>query len=122
MKNIYMGVVVPLAILLPISVAALQLKQLNTVARIILGYLLTSAVVSLAASAMISNRMNNLPVSHIYTVVEFFFFTFFYRSLLPGKKTITALQVCFLVACILNTVYVQDLYQFNSLHGRSKRW
>jgi hypothetical protein len=114
MKNVYMGVVVPLAILLPVMMAAWKLKQLNAVARIILAYLLTSAVVSLAASAMIWNRMNNLPVSHLYTVVEFFFFTFFYRSLLQGKKTITVIQVCFLLACILNTLFVQDLYQFNS--------
>lgn len=109
-----MGVVVPLAILLPIVVAVWRLRQLNAVARIILTYLLTSCVVSLAASAMIWNRMVNLPVSHIYTVVEFFFFTFFYRSLLQGKKTITVIQVCFLIACVLNTIFVQDLYQFNS--------
>jgi len=59
----------------------------------------------------------NLPVLHVYTVVEFSWITWFYYvampSYLPRKVAIGAIIV-FAVAALLNTIYLQPVTQFNT--------
>lgn len=114
MKNIYMGVVVPLTIILPVFVALIRFRHLPRQGKVILFYLLMSSIVNIAATTLAKQKMNNLPLSHIYTFIEFIFLAEFYKIVLGEKKLITGLQLFFLLACVLNTIFFQDIYKFNS--------
>lgn len=115
MKNIFVGVVVPYSLLLPILIALLHFRQLNKAAKVIFTYLICSGLVSLLSTYIVRYlHVNNLPLFHIYTLIEFILLTEFYKQLLPFRKTITIVQICFFFACVINSVFVQSIYQFNS--------
>ncbi|MEP6677393.1 MAG: hypothetical protein ABJA78_19690 [Ferruginibacter sp.] len=117
MSHLYLKVIVPLAVLLPLLFGLIVKKNWDATARIIFIYLLVSGVVNEVATVMSQHRINNLPLLHIYTVFEFISFSFFYKKVFDeGRKTnrFLILQISFVILCILNAVFLQSIYSFNS--------
>jgi len=118
MNAIFMGVIVPLSILLPLFLGFYRFSVLERPGRILLWYLVVAAAVSLAARIIASElHLNNMPLLHIFTVIEFYLLLLFYRELLfTGKVPLffNLLPLLFLVACCLNAYYLQSIYTYNS--------
>lgn len=114
----FMQFTVPLSILLPIFLGLVKYAKLHQSARIVLLYVIVSAVFN-GFSIIISKygHMNNMPVVHVYTVVEVLIIITYYKALLePRKKNNLYLfiAIAFTVLSIINVLFFQSIYLYNS--------
>lgn len=114
---IYMGIVVPASILLPLSLATIKYNRLTIELKSISWFLFASAFSNIIGTILGFNNINNMPVMHVYTFVEFALLALFYKKLLntqQSDKIINWLIPSFLVICVINVLYIQDLYTYNT--------
>jgi hypothetical protein len=118
MEVTFMGVIVPLSILLPLFLGIFKYQVLTPSARLILLYLVVSGIINLTATIIARvYHSNNLPLLHILTVMELYILVLFYQQLLFGGRVpamFRILPLIFLAACVFNAVYFQDIYTYNS--------
>jgi hypothetical protein len=116
-SKIFMAVIVPLSILLPISIGLMNYRQLSVSAKLIHWYLIVSALFTGASLLLSKYHQNSMPVSHLFTVVELAIIVLFYKKLMDvGKKSNMYYHVIvvFAVICILNALFFQSIYTYNS--------
>lgn len=112
---LYTGEIVPAITWLPIIVAICLYRNITQPMKAILLYLCVAVVFNYAAT--ISSHSNNLPLLHIYTVVELLLVIRFYFLILPDKrmkKAVIILSILFSSWAIINSLLVQNIYGFNS--------
>jgi hypothetical protein len=117
MDTFYMGWLVPYSIAIPLFIAVLKYKYLSDTARIIFYYLIVSVIFTIIGYILRHTIQNNLPLLHIYTVVEFFILTEFFKKAINEKnssKILTVVQIVFTLACIANVFFLQSLFTYNS--------
>jgi hypothetical protein len=118
MNTFFMGVIVPLSILLPLFFGFYNFRELMPPAKKILWYLLVAGLVNLLGSVLAKiMHVNNLPLLHIFTAMEFYLLLQFYQQLFfTGRVPLTfrLLPLFFLAACIINAVFFQSIYTYNS--------
>jgi len=117
MRLIYLSVIVPASILLPIIAGVWRYRQLPGSARLILAYLVVAGIVDVAATLLADRRINNMPLLHMYTVVEFIMILTFYYHLLTGKIKIAIrwMMPLFLLLCIVYALFIGTIYKYNVL-------
>jgi len=111
----YQGLIVPLSILIPITVAAIYYKYLCRAVHILLLYLLASGIINL--TAIIQSSTNNHPLLHLYTIVEFVLLMIYFRRIDKGtslQRLSNMLLVFFPLLCIINVLFFQSQYSFNT--------
>ncbi|MFA6059420.1 MAG: hypothetical protein WC756_14535 [Taibaiella sp.] len=116
MHAVYMRVIVPALIILPIIVAISRRKYWGLPEKAILVYLLISAFFNTLATFLSARGINNLPLLHLYTVLEFISVTsFFYFSTnrKKDKQVIKVLWFAFPLLTIANVVYLNSIYLYN---------
>jgi len=116
MITTYMGVVVPSAILIPVSVGAQRYNKLKA-SRFLFLYLLIGGIINLWAIILARKGVNNLPLLHAYTVLEFLVVTLFYKKILANKlisQVLTTLLFLFPAWAILNWLFFQNMHTYNS--------
>src|ERR1700750_1034980 len=109
-KFIYMGLIVPASVLIPISFAATRYKRIDRPLLLIFYYLLLDGFVDLLALVLADARINNLPLLHLFTILEFLLLSFFYIKILkePLAHTIIKfLMVIFPLICVINFIFFQ---------------
>lgn len=114
----FIGVIVPLAVLLPIIIALLKWRHLPAEAKCIFWYLVITAVIGFAA-AIIGKVLhkNNLPLVHILTAVEMIIFIHYYSLLFGEQKAnlkYRILALSFVLFCIINALAIQNIYSYSS--------
>jgi hypothetical protein len=116
-KNLLMGYIVPLSILLPIGIFAWNYKKSPKSLKYLFYFLLCSGSINLIALLVIRKGMSNLPLLHLYTVVEAVFFLLYFKSIFiqnAVKRWLSALIILFPVICILNAIFLQNIFTFNT--------
>lgn len=118
MNAVFMGVIVPLSILLPIFIGMYQYRLLPVYAKFVLLYLIVSGLINTTATVMAKvYHANNLPLTHLLAVMEFLILALFYGRLLYKEKATLSFQLLplfFFVACVVNTLFFQSIFTFNS--------
>ncbi|GAA3982096.1 hypothetical protein [Mucilaginibacter dorajii] len=112
-----MGLIVPVSVLIPISVAVVKYRQVDRVLLLIFYYLLLDGAVDLFAIILADHAVNNLPLLHIYTILEFLLLSFFYIKILKdplARNIIKFLMVLFPLICIINFTFFQSIFRFNT--------
>lgn len=107
--------IVPLSILIPIFFAILNFKQAKANARLIFYYLVTSGLINLVAITVM--KKNNLPLLHLYTIVEAVLILSYFRTLFIQpqiKKILTYIIILFPVLCVLNFTFLQSIHTYNT--------
>jgi hypothetical protein len=117
-SKIFMAVIVPLSILLPLFIGAIKYRQLSGEAKLIYWYLVISAIFTVL-SLLIARfyHKNTMPVTHLFTLIESGFILFFYKTLLGVEKrnhSYIYLFLAFTIACIINAFFFQSIYTYNS--------
>jgi hypothetical protein len=113
-----MGVIVPFSILLPIVIGMIKYKVLSGSAKLLLLYLIISALFT--GIALLVGRyyhMNNMPVTHLFTIIEFVILVAYYRKISEPvrKNSFYYLLIClFVLLCIVNALFFQSIYTYNS--------
>lgn len=116
--KIFMAVIVPLSILLPLFIGTIKYRKLSGASKLTYWYLIISALFT-SLSLLISRyyHKNNMPVSHLFTLVELGFILFIYKSLLQVNKKTNSyilMMAAFTVICLLNAIFFQSIYTYNS--------
>ncbi len=113
-----MAYVVPLFVLIPLGIGLRNYPRLQMHGKLIVLYLCCSAIASAIAALLGMNNINNMPVFHIFTMVEFVVLTLFFRQLAESgiwRSTISVLGVLFILFGILNCLFIQPIFTYNSL-------
>jgi hypothetical protein len=114
---LYMGVIVPASVIIPIAFAIVKYRHINKPLSIIFWYLLFAGVVNACAAFLAFRHINNLPLLHVYTIAEFLFLSlFFYRftGRPPLRQLILGCLLLFPLYGIVNFIFIQGLHVFNS--------
>jgi hypothetical protein len=116
--KIFATVIVPLSILLPLCIGIIKYRQLSGAAKLVHWYLIISALFT-GMSLLISRHYhkNSMPVTHLFTLIEFGMITFFYRSLFGTEKKnnlYNYILLVFAVVCVTNALFFQSIYTYNS--------
>jgi hypothetical protein len=117
MLKLYIGIIIPLSILIPLIVALYRYHQLPAPAKSIFHYLVFSGVINCIAIIMARNGINNLPLLHLYTMAEFVLLTIFYRQVFSRRIErlfYPYLAAIFAVFCIVNAVFFQPVFSYNT--------
>ncbi|MDQ7949029.1 MAG: hypothetical protein REI78_09900 [Pedobacter sp.] len=113
----FLTYIVPLSILLPILLACYHYKAANTGEKLLFFYLVISGLINLTALILIFNHKKNMPLLHLYTIVEAAFLLSYFRTLFVQpliKKILTAIIIAFTILCILNFAFLQGAFAFNT--------
>jgi hypothetical protein len=114
----FMVVIAPLSILPPIVFAFLRWRYLKANDKMLLWYLLMSALINTIGT--IVGRVfhqNNMPLVHILTVLEILILLQFYNQLLAhsSKKILYGVVgVTFALLCVVNAIFFQYIYAYCS--------
>lgn len=105
------------SILLPLSIAVVRFKDLGREMKILALLLGFGAITELSANILANNKINNLPILHLYSVVEFSLLFTIYYSFFQGliSRRVYRLGIAgFLTLAIINVVLFQGLQAFNT--------
>ena len=107
--------IVPFSILFPILFGLLNFKEAKTGSRLLLYYLIASGLINLVAMTIF--KRNNLPLLHLYTIVEAVLILSYLRTLFIEnliKKILLCTIFIFPIFCVLNFTFLQSINTFNT--------
>lgn len=112
-----MDLLAPAFILVPVFTAVVHYRYLTAGARFLFVYLLFDALVSIASSALAYHHLPNMPLYHFATMVDTVLLLYFFSMVFAGKHWAAFLKlamVVFPLLAVLNILFVQPLFSFNS--------
>lgn len=81
-------------------------------------FLILGFIVQISMLVLYMQRFNNLPFVHLYTLLEFIFLSLFYKNILQKetflKKYFTVFIISISILIVLNSIFLQNIYTFNS--------
>lgn len=116
-SHLYMGTIVPCAIALPLATAIYKYRHLHAPVKVFALYLLLNGLCNFVADALAGRDINNLPLLHVYTPVEFALLLLYYRGIMGnvGIARYTYIIVALFTGfCIINSLLLQSIYRYNS--------
>lgn len=116
-RYILQAVIVPFSILIPMAIGLIYYKKAKPEFRLLLYYLIVSGLINLAAIILQSYRVTNLPLLHLYTMVETVFILSYFHKIFKDtfiKKVLLFFIFLFPILCILNFIFLQSIYSFNT--------
>jgi hypothetical protein len=116
MSHLFIGVIAPCTILVPVIIAIIKYAKLPLTVKHVFYYLLCSGGINLAAIILSNRGINNLPLLHLLTLFELYFLLTFYSVLFEDR---TAVLIKYgrgitMLASLANSVWLQSIYTFNS--------
>jgi hypothetical protein len=114
---VYSQIIVPASILIPIGVAISRFREIPAYAKWLLSFLVMSAIINTIGTILALNDRHNLWLLHVYTILESFLLLYYFK-LIISNKTINIIIRCLLLAfplfCVINFLFLQSLYSFNT--------
>jgi len=107
---LFLGIIVPLSILIPILFCIPKYKIAKVESRLLFYYLIISGLVNLAALILRNYHLTNLPLLHLYTAIEAVFILGYFRCIFEDaviKKALGAVMIIFPILCCLNFIFLQ---------------
>jgi hypothetical protein len=117
MKYLYVTLIVPASVILPIGAGLFKRVYHNRSISMLFFYLIFVVLTGIAALITVKHNINNLPLLHLYTVAEFLFILRYFQLIFNTPnivRFIKMLMIVFPVLAILNFIFVQNIYSFNS--------
>lgn len=113
----FLTYIVPLSILIPILTGLLNYKNLQISGKFVFYYLVASGLINLAAILLVAFRMTNLPLLHLYTIVEAVLLLSYFRTIFTNhliKNFLLYIIIIFPLLCIINFTFIQSIFTFNT--------
>ncbi|QEC77567.1 hypothetical protein [Mucilaginibacter ginsenosidivorax] len=116
MKHIYVTVLVPATVLVPIGVGLIKTVYKDVPSKTMLLYLLFAGITDVVERILGVHHVNNLPLLHFYTIVEYLFIVRYFQLILntSSSKLFKISLIAFPVLSILDFIFIQDIHQYNS--------
>lgn len=104
-------------VLLPLVVAIAKYRYFSNSFKILTLHLLVVSLFSAVSGALYFFKKNNLPLLHLYTVVELITITWFYSSIHAKwpKIFLLLLLLAFIILAMVDGCYIEGWFQFNTL-------
>ncbi len=112
-----LGNISSLLILVPVLFSIAKYKLLNKIQVRLCYLLILVLIVEIISNVLWHKKINNLPVFHFYAIIEFILIINIYRTVLSkmfSKKFFFFLGLGFIAFGIINTIFFQSLFTFNS--------
>ncbi|EZH75019.1 hypothetical protein ATO12_09830 [Aquimarina atlantica] len=109
--------VASLILLAPLVILFFRFNALSLIQKKLSFIVILTVLVEIISWSLWYKKINNLPVYHFFTVIQFLLIVNIYRGALSqtfSKKFFTSLSIGFVVFAIINIVFFQDLLTFNS--------
>ncbi len=116
-QYLFMNVIAPSIILLPLLIAMIKLKLLPREARRLFVYLVVDAMVSVTSSVLARYNVPNTPLYHLATIVQTVLILYFFYLVLQKKAVSVFVKwamFLFPVTGIANSIWLQPMLEFNS--------
>ena len=113
----YRQIIVPASILIPIIIVISRPGRIPAYAKWLLIYLVIAAIVNTTAIILTWNRVHNLWLLHIYTILESFLLLYYFKLIIINKSVNLIIRVllwAFPLFCIINFLFLQSFYNFNT--------
>ncbi len=107
----------PWIIFAPTVIGLINYKKYSKEFKIVTFYLILSVIVQIISFILWLNRINNYPILHIYTILEFLVLIAFYFIQQKGfwpSKLYKILAVVFTILSICNSIWVENIYTYNT--------
>lgn len=117
MTIVYFDYIVPATVLIPIAVLIPKLGKSPAYIKWLFFYLVISAITNVISIITARYDIPNLWLTHIYTSLESFILLCFFRLIIKKttiRNVITVLIILFPLFCILNFLFLQSFYDFNT--------
>lgn len=101
----------------PLLLSLIDVRSYPKELKIIPIHLTAIAILGVYGAVLWVQKTNNLPILHVYTMIEFSTITLFYQVIF--KETVPRhwfliLISCFIVFCLINALYIQSWQIFNT--------
>ena len=109
--------VVPATIIIPIFLAVKRYQHLRPSLKLLCWYLFSAGLTNVITAIYAFRKANNMPIMHLYTVIEFSFLVGFFRRTFVGeelKKRVTFLVPLFALFALVNVLFVQGIFAYNT--------
>ncbi len=117
LKYIFHSIIVPCSILIPIFLFIPKFKIAPKEFKVLFYFLLLSALINTTAILIRPYKVNNLPLLHLFTIVEAVFILSYFKQIFVEpkiKQILSWLVFIFPILCILNFSFLQSIYTFNT--------
>lgn len=104
-------------IICPLIIALIHVKSYPKELKVVTLYLVSTAILGFYSAYLWAQHKNNLPVLHVYTMVEFTTIMLFYQAIFKeyfAKYWAWLVIAVFLVFCLVNATFIQDWKIFNT--------
>ncbi len=105
------------SILFPVILGIVEYRKMNGVLSLLLIFLIISLLTEITAYSMALNGIANLPILHLFSIIQVVFISFIYYKSFPGKrvkKGIIFTSIALLIFLIVNSFYIQGFNKFDS--------
>jgi hypothetical protein len=103
-------------VFIPLLLSVLYYKRFPVALKNVTYYMIAAATTELLSYIMWKQRRNNLPLLHIYTIIEYLLLLKFYYSILKDflpKVVFIILAVAPPIFFILDSLFIENIYHFN---------
>lgn len=112
-----LGNVSTFIVVIPILISVVRFKLLSAIQLKLVHFLILVLIVESISNILWRKKINNLPIYHFYTIIEFLLIIRIYWNTLSqlfSKRLLIGVSIIFVVLAVLNTMFFQSIYVFNS--------
>ncbi|QHI34837.1 hypothetical protein IMCC3317_01810 [Kordia antarctica] len=109
--------VAQLVILIPLGTICFRFKRFNTIHKLLSILLICAGILSFIAYIMHGKKMNNMIISHFYTIIEYLLWSLIYMRLFDNRTIKKLIQISIFIVItftIINMIFWQPLETYNS--------
>ncbi|PTT02071.1 hypothetical protein DBR11_05880 [Pedobacter sp. HMWF019] len=117
-RTVYPAVIAPSILVVPILIALIKRKYWLGPQKILFGYLLFSVFFNCIASITTFLHINNMPILHLYTILEFCLLCLLFRGIFEQQamqKLLIYLLISFSLFAIAYVLLTHSLFRYNTL-------
>ncbi len=113
-----LGLLSQASVLFPVITGLFCFKVLNKKFKILFWFFVCSVLVEILATWFAKTKHNNLPVLHLYTVIEFFAFSSAYYIYFNQKKYLPNIilinSAVFFIVALTDATFLNGIWKFNN--------
>lgn len=113
----YIIIISHLPILITSCYALITFRKQEAILKVFSCFIFLSYLIQFASLLFWFNRMNNMPLLHLYVGIGFLMLAVFYKNVLEGfisGSVIYTVAAVFFILTALNSLFLQSVYTFNS--------
>ena len=105
------------SVVIPVILGILYFKNRTNALKILSAFVVVGLLTELINNICFYNQINNMPVFHVYTYIEFTVISSIFFLILESKRlkmTVIGLMLAFYIFSAINLIYWESLIDFNS--------